>query len=76
MGFVIDSCTYNDSIGIIANLAVRFFGYKNKMGLGSRTSLELYDRFVYPISKFLDALLFKFFIGKNLLVFAHKPMPN
>jgi hypothetical protein len=76
VGFVIDSCTYNDCIGIIANLAVRLFGYKNKMGLGSRTSLELYDRFVYPISKFLDALLFKFLIGKNLLVFAHKPIPN
>jgi hypothetical protein len=45
-------------------------GYKGKVGIGSKKSLVIYDKFVYPISKILDKLFFKKIIGKNLFLFA------
>jgi SAM-dependent methyltransferase len=43
-GFQVESCYYNDSIGVLASLAIRIFGYKNDMKLGSLGSIIFYDR--------------------------------
>ena len=69
-GFKIRTCYYNDCLGVLASLALRILGYKNKVGLGSKKSLIFYDRFIYPISITLDKVLFKHVIGKNLFLFA------
>lgn len=69
-GFVVISCTYNDSIGVLASITLKIFGYKNKLGLGTKKSMRLYDSLIYPISMFLDNLFFKKIIGKNLLMIA------
>jgi SAM-dependent methyltransferase len=69
-GFKIEECYYNDSIGVLASLVLKIVGYKNRVGLGSKISLNFYDNFVYPISKVLDKLIFKRYLGKNLLLIA------
>ncbi len=69
-GFDVRECFFNDSMGVLGSLALRLFGYKNKLGLGSMKSLVFYDQFVYPISKLLDRIFFKHVVGKNLFLFA------
>ena len=71
-GFVIQSITYDEFIGFFASLCVKIVGYKNGANLGTKKSLIFYDRFIYPISKVMDALGFRFLMGKNLLLVAKK----
>jgi hypothetical protein len=52
---------------------MKAFGYKNKLGIGSLKSLELYDRYFFTISKQLDQLGLSRLMGKNLLAVAMKP---
>jgi len=72
-GFQIEYCHYNDCLGVLASLALKMIGYKNKAGLGSKKSLIFYDNVVYPISIILDKIVFKHLIGKNLLLIATNP---
>ena len=69
-GFVVEKCYWNDCIGVAAWFSLKILGYKGKTGIGSKKSLEIYDKFVYPISKILDRFFFKNVIGKNLFLFA------
>ena len=69
-GFEVNDCFYNDSLGVLAWGALKIFGYNSKKGLGANTTLVLYNNFIYPISKFLDSLLFKHLVGKNIFLFA------
>lgn len=72
-GFQVELCNYNDSLGVLASTLLKLVGFKNKVGLGSTTSLLIYDKIVFPISRFLDLLGFRYIIGKNLILFARKP---
>ena len=69
-GFKVESCFWNDSLGILASLAVKLLGYEGKIKLGNVKFLLVYDRVIYPISKILDSILFKYLIGKNLFLIA------
>lgn len=69
-GLKIDTCYYNDFMGVPAMLSLKIFGYKGKSGIGSKKSLVIYDRIIYPLSIFLDYLFMKRVIGKNLLLIA------
>jgi SAM-dependent methyltransferase len=69
-GFTVEKCYWNDCIGVAAWFSLKILGYKGKIGIGSKKSLVIYDRFVYPISKIFDKLFFKKIIGKNLFLFA------
>lgn len=72
-GYEIEKCFFNDCLGVLASLSLRLFGYKNRTGLGSKKSLYIYDKYVYPVSIILDRLVFKHLIGKNLFLFAVNP---
>jgi len=72
-GFIVESLSYDDFIGFFASLVVKVVGYKNGAKLGSKGSLLFYDKVVYPISRFLDQLGFKYLLGKNLILIATKP---
>lgn len=72
-GFEIHKCFYNDCLGVLATLALRIFGYKNRMDLGSKKSLLIFDTYIYPFSMILDRAIFKRVIGKNLFLFAFNP---
>jgi SAM-dependent methyltransferase len=69
-GFTVEKCYWNDCIGVAAWFSLKILGYKGTIGIGSKKSLVIYDRFVYPISKIFDKLFFKKIIGKNLFLFA------
>ena len=69
-GFKVESCFWNDSLGVLASLAVKLLGYEGKLKLSNVKFLLVYDRIIYPISKILDSILFKYLIGKNLFLIA------
>ena len=69
-GFSTKDCYYNDCLGVLAWGSLKLFGYKGKSGIGSKKSLIIYDRVIYPISMILDFLFMKRLIGKNLLLIA------
>jgi SAM-dependent methyltransferase len=67
-GFVVERARYADCLGFFAALA---FGRTTGSEI-SRRSVWLYDRLLFPLSKFLDPMLGHFF-GKNLAVLCRKP---
>ena len=60
-----------DSLGFFAAVLYKLLPYKS--GKLSRSSVMIYDRFIFPISKKVDVVTKKF-LGKNLLVVAHKKL--
>ena len=67
-GFKIKKCEYSDFIGFFASLFVKIFGYDEGIGLNNQKSFEIYDKLVFPISKFLELLRFNKILGKSLFV--------
>ena len=67
-GFVLERSRYADCLGFFAAL---LFGRGAKAEISAR-SIWIYDRLLFPVSRFLDPLLGNFF-GKNLAVVCRKP---
>jgi len=67
-GFAVDVCHYADSIGFAAALAYRVT--RRSAQLDER-AVRLYDRFLFPASRRLDNLAYRFF-GKNLVLIARR----
>jgi len=72
-GFKVRSIFYADCLGFFATLLMKLTGFNSKNGIGSRSSLIFYDRYIFPISRFLDRAGFKFLLGKNIIIVAKKP---
>lgn len=72
IGLKIEVLHYADCLGFFASLVLKIFGYSKNSNLGSKSSLKFYDRWVFPISKFLDRIGFKFLFGKNIVLVASK----
>jgi len=72
VGLKIQSLHYADCIGFLASFAIKIFGYNKKSGLGSLASLKFYDKWIFPLSKTLDSIGFKYLFGKNLILIASK----
>ena len=71
--FVIVDCYYVDSVGFLVWwLYVKVFKFNLNNNHSSNAHLAFYDKFILPISLFLDALGLKFLLGKNLVVIAQK----
>jgi len=68
VGFVLERARYADCLGFFAALV---FGRGANAEISPR-SIWLYDRFLFPVSRFLDPILGRFF-GKNLAVICRKP---
>ena len=64
--------SYLDSLGFFASLIMKIIGYDEKKGIGSPKSLKFYDKYIIPISFFLDKIGLKFFFGKNVVLLAKK----
>jgi hypothetical protein len=71
-GLKIQSLHYADSIGFFASFAIKLFGYNKNSGIGSLSSLKFYDKWIFPLSKFLDSIGLKYLLGKNLILIASK----
>ncbi|MFL6583420.1 MAG: class I SAM-dependent methyltransferase [Chthoniobacterales bacterium] len=67
VGFAIERARYADSLGFFAALAARLTGSQM-----SRTNVALYDRVLFPVSRFLDPVLGAF-VGKNVAVVCRRP---
>ena len=72
-GFNIEKIEYCDCIGVIATLLyiLKDCVFKSNNGDISEFSVKLYDK-IFPLSQFLDKLIFKYFLGKNLVVVVGK----
>lgn len=71
-GFEVESCHYADFIGFFASIALKVVGFKGRTNLGSTGSLKFYDSWIYPLSRFLDAIGLRYVVGKNLILVARK----
>lgn len=72
-GYIVEECYFNDSLGVIATLAVKVIGFNSEKGLGSERTLALYDSLLFPLTRILDKLLMSRVAGKNLFLFAKLP---
>jgi SAM-dependent methyltransferase len=68
--FSIVKIEYADSLGILASIVIKLFGYKNKFNLGGKTSMRIYDYIFHPISKLIDFITLRKVLGNNLFVVA------
>jgi SAM-dependent methyltransferase len=68
-GLAVETLAYQDCLGFFAALMFRFFG--NDRGTIDPGGLLAYDRFVFPLSRWLDRWVGRWF-GKNLLVVARR----
>ena len=68
---------YVDSVGFFVWFLLKWRNLSKQLKTASaheesHPSFKIYDRFVYPISKWLDLLGCKYFLGKNILMVARK----
>ena len=70
-GFRVQEIIYADSIGVLATLVYKLSD--NGSGAVNIDLLKVYDRWVFPISRFFD-LFFHQLFGKNLVLTATKPI--
>lgn len=71
-GLKIEKLHYADSIGFFGSLLTKILGYDSDKGIGSISSLKFYDKYLFPISKLLDAIGAKYLFGKNIILLASK----
>ena len=71
-GFKVVKINYADSLGFFAALLTKYIGYDGEKGVGSPKTLRFYDKYIFPISRILDNLGLRFFLGKNIYVVAVK----
>ena len=72
VGLKVTNAYYADFLGFFASLLMKFLGYNKQNGIGSIKSIKFYDKWLFPISRFLDKIGFKYLIGKNLILEAKK----
>lgn len=69
-GYVVTSCHYSDSVGFFAWL---FTKLSKSLDDGTNVrKMKVYDKFLFPLSKALDAMGLRYVFGKNLLVYCTK----
>lgn len=68
-GFHVEKCFYQDSVGFFVTLLFKLIGSKD--GSVNTKSLEVYDRFIFPVSKIMDYLFSRIF-GKNVFIYARR----
>jgi len=71
-GLKIEVLHYADSLGFFASLLMKIVGYNKDGGIGSVSSIKFYDKWLLPISKFLDDIGFRYLFGKNIILVARK----
>jgi hypothetical protein len=71
-GFQVIESFYVDSIGFFAWLSIKFFGYRERLDVGGESSLIFYDKYIFPLSLFMDKLFFHKFFGKNIFLLCKK----
>ncbi len=69
-GFEIVRVEYSDSLGFLATLLLKTLNFSFATNAGSVNLMKIYDRYLVPVSIFLDNFGLKRIIGKNLFLVA------
>ena len=72
LGFKVLEIYYADCIGFFATLFWKLINKKSKRNFATKKSLVFYDKYIFPVSSFLDRLGFRFLFGKNIVLVAEK----
>ena len=72
LGFRVLEIYYADCLGFFATLFWKFINKKSKFNFASKKTLIFYDKYIFPVSSFLDRLGIKFLFGKNIVLVAEK----
>ena len=70
VGLQVVRCHYVDSVGFLAWMMLKFRSGGAKPTAGLDGSLSFYDRYIFPISRALDAFGLRNAVGKNLFLLA------
>ena len=71
-GFNIVKIHYADFLGFFTTLIWKIFNIFMKKSLPSKSSLIFYDKYIFPLSRLMDKVGFRFLVGKNIIVVAKK----
>ena len=71
-GFQVIRLHYSDCLGFFTTLTWKFLNIFANLSFPSRASLVFYDNLIFPISRFLDNVGFKYLLGKNIILVAKK----
>ena len=71
-GFNIVKIHYADFLGFFTTLIWKIFNIFMKKSLPSKSSLIFYDKYIFPLSRLMDKVGFRFLLGKNIIVVAKK----
>jgi 2-polyprenyl-3-methyl-5-hydroxy-6-metoxy-1,4-benzoquinol methylase len=72
-GFVKEKIVYDDSLGFIVSLMLKVMGFHRPSDPPGVRVLQVYDKFVFPLSQIIDRLGSRFILGKNIYLVAKKP---
>lgn len=64
--WTIQDVRYADFLGWFVSILFKYSG--NKTGKPSATILKIYDKFIFPLSVFLDKITFGKILGKNIVI--------
>lgn len=69
-GFQKIEVEYADSAGFFATLIFKLFSYKPKKV--SVKTIKIFDKYIFPVGRVFDSIIFKYLFGKNISTFAKK----
>ena len=72
LGFKILEIYYADCLGFFVTLIWKFINKKSNHHFATKKSLIFYDKYIFPVSNFLDRLGIKYLFGKNIVLVAEK----
>ena len=72
-GFEIETVKYHDFLGYFAAYYNKLFTSDDNSGLNPR-AVQIYDKFLVPMTEFIEKIMMRPFIGKNVLLVARKPL--
>jgi SAM-dependent methyltransferase len=70
-GFTVERVGYADSLGFFVTLLYKMIG--SRRGDISPSSVRIYDRFIFPLSRAMDRVGCSHLFGKNLLIVLRRP---
>lgn len=72
-GFEIIKVEYADMLGFLSAAIFKILVNSDKL---NKKTLKFYDKYIFPISSFLDKIGFKYLFGKNILLIARQKGNN
>ncbi|OLA93806.1 MAG: hypothetical protein BHW64_06025 [Candidatus Melainabacteria bacterium LEY3_CP_29_8] len=66
-GYKINKVKYADSIGFLCAIIYKIFINSDKL---NKKTIEIYDRYLFPVSRFLDKIGLEYLFGKNIILIA------